>query len=52
MLGFQMLRSAAISRGAGDAAAFLTGFQGVFRLASLLPTLVVVVALARRWGRP
>jgi MFS family permease len=51
MLGFQTLRSAAVDGGAGDAAAFLTGFQGVFRLAALLPALVVVAALARGWAR-
>jgi MFS family permease len=51
MLGFQTLRVAATDRGASDAVAFLTGFQGIFRLAALLPALVVVAALARRWGR-
>jgi MFS family permease len=51
MLGFQTLRASAVDGGAGDAAAFLMGFQGVFRLAALLPALVVAAALARRWGR-
>ena len=51
MLGFQTLRSAAADGGAGDAAAFLVGFQGVFRLAALLPALVVAAALVRGWGR-
>jgi hypothetical protein len=51
MLGFSTLRSAAVDGGAGDVAAFLTGFQGVFRLVALLPALVVSAALARGWGR-
>jgi hypothetical protein len=51
MLGFSTLRSVAVNDGAGDAVAFLTGFQGVFRLAALLPALVVAAALARGWGR-
>jgi len=51
MLGFQTLRSAAVAGGASDPAAFLTGFQGVFRLAALLPALVVAAALARGWAK-
>jgi MFS family permease len=51
MLGFQTLRATAVVGGAGDAAAFLAGFQGVFRLAALLPALVVAAALARGWAR-
>jgi MFS family permease len=50
MLGFQTLRSVAASGGASDAAAFLTGFQWLFRFAALLPALVVAAALARGWG--
>jgi MFS family permease len=51
MLGFQTLRAAAADGGASDAAAFLVGFQGVFRLAALLPALVAAAALLRGWGR-
>ena len=51
MLGFQTLRATAVVGGAGDAAAFLAGFQGVFRLAALLPAVVVAAALARGWAR-
>jgi MFS family permease len=50
MLGFQTLRAAAADGGASDAAAFLMGFQGVFRLAALLPALIVAAALVRGWA--
>ncbi len=50
MLGFQTLRASALDGGAGDPAAFLMGFQGVFRLAALLPAVVVAIALLRGWG--
>ncbi len=51
MLGFQTLRAAAASGGASDAAVFLSSFQGVFRMAALLPAAIVVAALARGWWR-
>jgi MFS family permease len=51
MLGFQTLRVAAASGGASDAVAFLSSFQGVFRMAALLPAAIVVAALARGWWR-
>jgi MFS family permease len=51
MLGFQTLRAAAASGGASDAVAFLNSFQGVFRMAALLPAAIVVAALARGWWR-
>jgi MFS family permease len=37
---------------APDAQAFLAGFDNTFRLAAGLPLLVVVLGLARGWGRP
>lgn len=46
MLIFQTLRG-----GSADTAAFLTGFQGAFRLAAILPVLVTVAGLARGWAR-
>ena len=51
MLGFQTFRMRAAASGMGDAAAFLGGFQDVFRLAALLPLAVTVAAMARGWGR-
>ncbi|HUB46021.1 MAG TPA: MFS transporter [Acetobacteraceae bacterium] len=52
MLGFQTLRARAVAAGAGDDAAFLVGFQEVYRLAALLPVgVIVVLNLARVGGR-
>ena len=45
MLMFQTLR------GAGDGAGFLAGFAGTFRFSAALPAAVVVVGVARGWGR-
>lgn len=48
MLGFQTLRARAAATGMGDDAAFLAGFQQVYRLAALLPVAVLVaVGLSR-----
>jgi hypothetical protein len=51
MLIFQLMRANAAAGGASVTDAFLTGFQGAFRLAAALPALIVVAALLRGWGR-
>jgi EmrB/QacA subfamily drug resistance transporter len=52
MLVFQRLRAAGgAAGGADDATALLASFQGVFRIAAVLPALVVVAALLRGWAR-
>jgi hypothetical protein len=51
MLVFQTLRSHSLAGGGDDAGAFLDGFAGTFRLAALLPAAVVLLGLARGWGR-
>lgn len=51
MLIFQTLRASASARGYGETGAFLSGFQGAFRIAAGLPALVVVAGLARGWAR-
>ncbi|HTW70126.1 MAG TPA: MFS transporter [Acetobacteraceae bacterium] len=52
MLGFQTLRVRAVAAGVADDAAFLAGFQHVYRLAALLPVAVLVaMGLSRASGR-
>jgi hypothetical protein len=51
MLLFQTSRNAALANGAADVPAFLAGFGFTFRLAATLPALVVLLGLARGWGR-
>jgi hypothetical protein len=51
MLVFQTLRGRSLAAGGDDAVAFLGGFAGTFRLAALLPAAMVLVGLARGWGR-
>jgi hypothetical protein len=43
MLAFQTLRARAVAAGMGEDAAFLVGFQEVYRWAALLPVGVIVV---------
>lgn len=51
MLMFQSLRSTALAHGVADVDAFLIGFQGAFRIAAVLPALVVIAGFACGWGR-
>jgi MFS family permease len=51
MLIFQTWRGMALADGADEIPAFLSGFGGTFRLAAALPVLVVLLGLARGWGR-
>jgi MFS family permease len=51
MLLFQTWRNDALSTGASEVTAFLAGFGFTFQLAAALPTLVLLVGLARGWGR-
>jgi MFS family permease len=50
MLLFQTWRDAALADGAQEVTAFLAGFGSTFRLAAALPTVVVLLGLARGWG--
>jgi MFS family permease len=51
MLFFQIFRSRSLAVGIDEVGAFLDGFAGTFRLAALLPAAVVLLGLARGWGR-
>jgi MFS family permease len=51
MLLFQTWRNTALAGGMNEVPAFLAGFNFTFRLAATLPTLVVLLGLARGWGR-
>ncbi len=51
MLMFQTWRDGALASGLGDIPAFLAGFGFTFRAAAALPALVVLIGLARGWGR-
>jgi MFS family permease len=51
MLTFQTLRRHALTAGGDATSAFLDGFAGTFRLAAALPVLLVLLGLARGWGR-
>jgi MFS family permease len=51
MLMFQTWRGIALAHGAEEIPAFLSGFGGTFRVAAALPALVVLLGLARGWGR-
>jgi EmrB/QacA subfamily drug resistance transporter len=51
MLIFQTLRAGASARGVPDTEAFLTGFQGAFRIAAAMPVLVTIAGVLRGWGR-
>jgi MFS family permease len=51
MLIFHTLRTAAEAGGAPASQAFLDGFHAAFRVASVLPALVVAAALAKGWWR-
>ena len=51
MLMFQTWRGIALANGAEEVPAFLAGFDGTFRVAAALPALVVLLGLARGWGR-
>src|SRR4029077_3929586 len=51
MLLFQTWRDAALASGATEVPAFLAGFSATFRIAAALPVLVVLLGLARGWGR-
>jgi EmrB/QacA subfamily drug resistance transporter len=50
MLLFQTWQNAALADGIAAVPAFLAGFGSTFRLAAALPTVVVVLGLARGWG--
>ncbi len=51
ILLFQTWRDAALATGAAEVPAFLAGFSATFRIAAALPVLVVLLGLARGWGR-
>jgi MFS family permease len=51
MLTFQTLRHHALTAGGDATSAFLDGFAGTFRLAAALPALLILLGLARGWGR-
>jgi hypothetical protein len=51
MLLFQTWRDAALTQGADEVPAFLSGFAFTFRMAATLPLLVVVLGLMRGWAR-
>jgi len=51
ILMFQTWRDIALANGADETWAFLSGFGFTFRLAAALPILVVLLGLARGWGR-
>jgi len=51
MLIFQALRGTALHAGAADQAAFLSGFQGAFRLSAVIPVLIALAMLLRGWAR-
>lgn len=51
MLVFQTLRATATATGLPAAEAFVAGFQGAFRAATVLPLAVVAVALLCGWAR-
>ncbi len=51
MLLFQTWRDTALADGVAEVPAFLAGFGFTFRLAATLPALVVLIGLARGWGR-
>jgi MFS family permease len=51
MLFFQTFRGHSLAGGVDEAGAFLDGFAGTFRLAALLPAAVVLLGVARGWGR-
>jgi hypothetical protein len=51
ILMFQTWRDLALANGADETWAFLSGFGFTFRLAAALPALVVLLGLARGWGR-
>lgn len=52
MLIFQALRGSALAGGVPETAAFLTGFQGAFRLSAIIPVALVVLMLLRGWAKP
>jgi EmrB/QacA subfamily drug resistance transporter len=51
ILLFQTWRGIALANGADEVPAFMSGFGGTFRVAAALPALVVLIGLARGWGR-
>ena len=51
MLIFQTVRSRSMAEGLPDGAAFLVGFHAAFRIAAVLPILVVLAGWWRGWGR-
>jgi MFS family permease len=51
MLFFQTFRSHSLAGGVDEASAFLDAFAGTFRLAALLPAAMVLLGVARGWGR-
>ena len=51
MLLFQTWRDMALAGGVAEVPAFLAGFGFTFRVAATLPALVVLIGLARGWGR-
>ena len=51
MLIFQTLQRHSLTVGGDEAGAFLDGFAGTFRFAALLPAAVVLMGVARGWGR-
>ncbi len=51
MLIFQTLRAGASARGLPDTEAFLSGFQGAFRIAAILPLVTAIAGAVRGWGR-
>jgi MFS family permease len=52
MLIFQGLRSHSAAGGSDETAAFIDGFAGTFRIAALLPALMVLLGILRGWARP
>jgi MFS family permease len=51
ILLFQTWRDSVLATGAAEVPAFLAGFSATFRIAAALPVLVVLLGLARGWGR-
>ncbi len=51
MLIFQTLRMTALAHGVSDAAAFLSGFQGAFRIAAAISVIVVAAFFVRGWAK-
>ena len=51
MLIFQALRGSALTAGVPESGAFLSGFQGAFRLSAVISVVMVVLMLLRGWAK-